>query len=611
MLARSRRWLYSALPGVFTLWVYWAILRAWFLADDFVWLGLLNDVHHLPDLWAALFRPTVQGTLRPWSDRVFFLVFRALFDLDAFPYHAWMFGTQIAAGLLMMSVVRRLTGSKEAGVAAPIFWTGNAVLVMTMAWVCLYKDVLCTLTLLLAFHFLLRYIETGRERYNAWQWIVFVLGFGVMETNVVYPGIAIGYAVLCARPYLRKTLPLLAGSAVYLALSAIFIHKPATGPYRMHIDWHLPKRLLEYWIVVLSPTSRLEFPWTYLVIPAVLTACLAAFVVARWRSGDRLPIFFLLWFGLTIAPVLPLREHFETYYLTVAAAGIAMLAAHAFAVAWQSKRAVWKGLVLALALVFLVPSVRLARFHARFWRDRGRHAESVVLGASEAREKHPDRTIVLDGVDTQLFWDIFPDGAFRAAEVSGVYLTPGAVSQIRRLRPEPAPAQFALPPAAMRDPERLLVYDASSIPLREVTRAYFETLPDASGLPARIDLESTLANPFLSGTWHEPEQGPRWMGRQAGLRLAAPQQSDRKLRVFAYCPENVAAAGAVTLNVSVNGTPMPPAHLQIGDVELLFPIPAGAEAKPALDVTLTVGRTIRAPGDDRELGLPIRVVEIR
>src|SRR5215831_990756 len=106
--------LYRLAIPLFTIWVYWSGLRAWFVSDDWVWLGLLNDVHGLQDLWPAIFRPTIHGTIRPWSDRVFFLVFRSLFDLDGFPYHAWIVATQIAAALLLMSIMRRLTGSKPA-----------------------------------------------------------------------------------------------------------------------------------------------------------------------------------------------------------------------------------------------------------------------------------------------------------------------------------------------------------------------------------------------------------------------------------------------------------------------------------------------------------------
>jgi hypothetical protein len=234
-----------------------------------------------------------------------------------------------------------------------------------------------------------------------------------------------------------------------------------------------------------------------------------------------------------------------------------------------------------------------------------------VLGAAQIKDRQPDRTILLDRVGTQLFWDIFPDHAFRAVDVADIYLTPQSVSEIGRLRPQPDPADFALSRGAMRDYERIVVFDASGVPLRETTRAYFDKLAGASDLPARIDLASPLATPFLGGTWHDPEAGHRWMGKQASLRLASPKRPEQNLRIFAHCPENVAAAGPVILDVSINGVPMPPATLKLGEVELFFPLPGDAGSKSALEVTLTVRHTVRAPGDDRDLGLPIRIVEVR
>ena len=76
-------------------------------------------------------------------------------------------------------------------------------------------QILCGFCLLLAFHFFLRWIETGRRRYYLLQWAVFLAGFLVMETNVMYPALAASYTVLCARKYFRATLPLFGASAIY------------------------------------------------------------------------------------------------------------------------------------------------------------------------------------------------------------------------------------------------------------------------------------------------------------------------------------------------------------------------------------------------------------
>ena len=40
-----------------------------------------------------------------------------------------------------------------------------------------------------------------------WLAIHEIPGFGAMETNVVYPAIAIAYTLLCAPRFVRKTMP--------------------------------------------------------------------------------------------------------------------------------------------------------------------------------------------------------------------------------------------------------------------------------------------------------------------------------------------------------------------------------------------------------------------
>ena len=72
-----------------------------------------------PTFGAPCFNRPCRGPSGPGADRLFFLAFRAIFDFEALPYHAWIFATQIAAGVVLMSVVRRLTGSRTAAFLAP------------------------------------------------------------------------------------------------------------------------------------------------------------------------------------------------------------------------------------------------------------------------------------------------------------------------------------------------------------------------------------------------------------------------------------------------------------------------------------------------------------
>jgi hypothetical protein len=163
VFARLSRLLWWLLPIVFLFWLYSDGLRAWFLQDDFNWLGLIRRVHERHDLLTVLFAPAAQGTIRPWSDRGFFLLFGALFGLDSLPYRIFAFVTMAANVALIAWMTRRITGSQAAGFLAAILWTANTALVTVMVWSSAYNEALCLLFLLTAMALFMQYAETGRR----------------------------------------------------------------------------------------------------------------------------------------------------------------------------------------------------------------------------------------------------------------------------------------------------------------------------------------------------------------------------------------------------------------------------------------------------------------
>ena len=66
-----------------------------------------------------MFAPLAQGTIRPWSERGFFLLFYSLFGLEALPFRIWVFLTQFANLILVASLTIRITKSRLAGFLRP------------------------------------------------------------------------------------------------------------------------------------------------------------------------------------------------------------------------------------------------------------------------------------------------------------------------------------------------------------------------------------------------------------------------------------------------------------------------------------------------------------
>src|SRR5206468_2129325 len=87
---------------------------------------------------------------------------------------------------------------------------------------------------------------SGQRRFYVAQWAVFLLGFGALEINVVYPAIAALHAFCFARRYLKQTLPMFLVSALYAVAHRSFAPPLRSDIYRMYFDPTLLKTFASY-----------------------------------------------------------------------------------------------------------------------------------------------------------------------------------------------------------------------------------------------------------------------------------------------------------------------------------------------------------------------------
>jgi len=598
--------LYWVVPSLLCLGLHWRSFDAWFRADDFAWLAVGRDVTGLRSLLHALFSPSAHGTLRPLSERALFMSAFAIFGVDPLPFRVLAFGTQFANLALAASIGARITGSRWAGFWAAVFWGVNSSLLYPLAWACNYCEVLCGFCLLLAFHFLLRYVETGERRYWLGQWVVFLAGFGVLELNVVYPALAAGYTWCCARCYFRRTLPLFAASALYFAAHQFFVPPPKTGLYAMYLTGSLFRTLAVYWTWSLEPAYLPVSRWMVLAGLLLLTAGLAVFTLRKVRAGNGTPLFCLFWYGALLSPLLLLRDHLTEYYVFVPVIGLCWLGGWAMAEGWRAG--------VALAVLYAALSVpHVAASVDRNYRLTLR-VRDLVEGVASAHEQHPTQAILLDGVDNDLFWNALRDHPFRLIGFEQVYLAPGSERSITSdaLRGDLtrflAPAGPAM--AAIQRGE-LEVYDVRGPRLRNVTSSYHAV--GGEGLPRRVDATSPLLAPLLGPEWYPSDGSLRWMPRRATLRIGAPTAAGQKLYLRGICPEEQLRAGPLTITVTAAGVALPPATIRVGEnsFERAFVLPGSLVGRPEIEIAVEVSRVIRPSSDPRELGLGFGVFEVK
>jgi hypothetical protein len=593
-------------PFVICLLIHWRGLVSWFCADDFAWLGAKLTLHDV-------FAPMAQGTIRPLSDRLFFMAGLRIFGLDALPFHIVAFATQFANLALVAWIGARLTGRRAAGFLAAALWATSHTAVLPLGWASAYNQVLCGFFLLLAFAFLLRYVETGDWRYNLYQWMAFLVGFGAMELNIVYPALAAVYTLLCARPYLRKVWPLFLPSAAYFAIHQAAAPAGKDPNYTLHFTGAMLRTLAKYWAWTVGPLGF----WAPITVPrwlipaAVVLVSLGLLAFAATRG--RLGAFCLAWFVIVIAPVLPLRDHVAEYYSFLPAIGLCWLGGWALAETWRSptwSRAVAVLLAAVYLLIMLPRTVAASDFQYRLTL----RVRNLVEGVARAHELHPSQIILLDGVDTDLFYNGVLDHPFRLPGIDHLYLTPESGRQIESHPELGDVGEFVLPAGEVAkglDNDAIAVYDVRGPLLRNITSAY-ASQPRDLGLPHRVDVGSPLAADLLSPEWYAPESNHRWMPRRASVRMAGPTAAGQKLYLRGYYPAEQLRAGPVNVSVTVNGAALAPAALSPGgNFELKFPLPDALVGQSAIEVTVEASRTFRAGADIRDLGLAFGEFEVK
>jgi hypothetical protein len=584
-MIRRRHYIWRVLPLLVLLGFYWPGLTIWFYQDDFGWLNLHRDVHSLRDLGPALVAPKAHGNMRPLGENAYFLVFSSVFGVNALPFRIWAFATQMASLLLLGSIVRRLTASRAAGFWAQILWIANCGVAPLMSWTSIYNQVLSGFFFLLAFYFLLRHIETGEKIYYIAQWAAFVFGLGALETNVMYPALAAVYTLLFARSFLKTILPMFLVSALAVLIHFRFAPLAHDGPYALHLDSRIPTTLWTYWTWTLGPPRlavvRPTPSWLVALAIGALSIACVTLVAVQARRRNYTGVFAMAWFVIVLGPYLPLSEHMTDYYVAIPAIGVAILGAWAIACAWRSTL-IWRIAAVLCVATYLAASLPAARFITLWNHARGARVEDLVLGVAEIQQAQPGKIILLDGIDTDLFWSAIVDVPFRVMEIPHVYLVPGSESRIEA--PAGLVTKYTLPqgPAlsALKE-DREVVYRVDGPVLRNVTNRYRTVWKPE--LPRFINLGDSVFSEYLGSGWNDIADGYRLMSGPVTIHMGGPRGPNDRLYVGVFDTRQF------HISLRVDGIDVP-AELIRKDYELSefgARLPSALIGKEVVEITLS------------------------
>jgi hypothetical protein len=458
-LSDSTHWLVrngAVLAGLIFLFAfYWRGLGEWFYQDDFGWLHL-GPAGGFSDFLRILFAPKAHGNIRPWSENLFFYGLKAMFGVNPLPFRIVVFATVAADIVLLVAVVRRITGSVLAAACTPILWLANPNVAPALCWTSIYNESQYLFFILLAFLLFMR------DKY--WQqMIVFALGLGSLETAVMYPVIGLAYALLYDRKKVRRTAPLFVISAAYTALHFWAAPAAKDGPYAIQLDARIFTTFGAYIQMALGPQSLSHFLWKW---PAWLwvagTVVVGVGVVAAIMAAGRAGLFGLAWFVALLVPLLPLPEHIEDYALTGPVIGLAMILSAALA---RRPRA-----ITPLAAVYLAICLAAAWDVTTWQVDQGAMAKKLVQGVVAYDREHPSKVLLVTGLDTEHFYNGFADRPFETFGFQNVFIAPGGARDVDDVRGWVP--RYELPPEtvkALLDAGKATILDISNGRVREVT----------------------------------------------------------------------------------------------------------------------------------------------
>jgi hypothetical protein len=612
--------------------LFWRAFFTWFMNDDFAWLSLQLDVNHASDLWRILFQPMAQGTVRVFSERLYFLALGSLFEPNAFNVNAIPF--RICALLtwfvdlgLATVICARLIGSRNAGVWAAVLWTSSAVLVSPIAWASNFNQILCAFCVLMAFYARLRWLEFGSRRWKVVEWIVYLAGFGVLEIIVMYPFIALLHA-LCVDWKKRErwigTLPLFLPAAAFTVVHFFLISKTSAPEYVLTVDHRLPVTLWTYLKWTLAPLTISDWAgrWNVLAIvsPILIGAAVLGFLAWRTQRRDFIGIFFAGWFVIFLLPVLPLAAHISDSYITLPALGLSWLGGWAIATAWNAGRhaTLARAAVAMLAAIYLVGSIHQIDQHLRWRQTNSRRLKYLLRAADQTAEKYPGSPLLIAGADHLLIQMSFENDAFRLYGLDKVYIIPGGEHEaVSGGELEYVQRFIVTVPKAIDliDRAKARVLFVSGDRITDTTKSYAELLHSGKTVAKHdfVNVGDAGYADQLGPTWFNIENGTRWIPKVASVHLYDIPAGAKALLVTGYAPREVIATGPVTIRFRGNGIDIAKAAITEAGASfsLSFPLPPALIGQSNVEIEMELNKVLRAPGEDRELGMIFGTFAIR
>ena len=308
-----------------------------------------------------------------------------LWGPEPFGYHLGNLLLHILCTLLVWRILLYCRFSPATALIVALLWGLHPLQVESVAFMSERKNVLSGAFFFAAFLAYLHFSASGRWHTYAAVLVLFVLALLSKMNTVVLPALCLAYDALIAgrlgRRSVLASLPLFAAGAVvvWYNLAGNRIHgnafhggspvvtwlTSATVPYRYLAAVVWPAHLRNFYYIPLHG-SPLDAP-----VALAIVGLLALAVAIAWLAARRRPeAFWLLWFPVTLAPMLnivPFPTLMQDRYMYLPLLGL--LAAPAFTLDGALRMPLARRLAAAIAVALIVLAALRSEQRIAVWHD--------------------------------------------------------------------------------------------------------------------------------------------------------------------------------------------------------------------------------------------------
>ncbi len=337
--------------------IFFPSLFAFYTNDDFFFLKIAN-VSSLNDFFSFfnLIKDTGNiGVYRPLTLRVFYFLTVEFFHLNSLPLHIISFATFFADVFLVGRLARLLTKNNKIALLSSFLYAVSATHFGQLYYIGMFQELFLTLLFLASVIFFIEYeLEEKRSAGKLIiSFIFFILAMMSKETAVVLPVVLVlthlylkltKRANVLVKTFILSLIPYVVVIALYLFLhfryfglilgdSYIWNFSPlkAMNTLIWYVLWsfNIPEMLVDFIGPRFYINPNLFRYWSNEMVPILILflveICITFYAFIRNKfslTTIYCLLFTILWFGITLLPILFLPIHKFTYYLTLPLVGV-------------------------------------------------------------------------------------------------------------------------------------------------------------------------------------------------------------------------------------------------------------------------------------------------